>query len=337
MNRILNSGVACASWSCAVVFASTVLVHAQNITIEGVTRTVSMYSGISSICSEFYEIDDEAVRKYWQVIFDSGIAIAGAEKFRTMLEAEMIRRSKEVEITGRAQWCQYQRANQEQLGLKDIFLETRTAASEAPLAQPQEPPCVTEFGKLHDETQKRSKTLQAAMERAKERKELPQQEVCVLYKRFEEAQGKLIKYAKEKSVSCGIPPKTLADLERAVRIDAALRAKWCGVSSPQQNLRTEGAEKTQEVKPKQNEVVETEPIIQEKCRSEWADDFRMQAFCLKQQRAAVITLSTGKPQDIPQDMFVTVRRKCTGEWPNDFRMRAFCEKQQFSAIRELRE
>jgi hypothetical protein len=87
--------------------------------------------------------------------------------------------------------------------------------------------------------------------------------------------------------------------------------------------------------PKPNEVVGTEQIIQGKCQGEWPDDFSMRAFCEKQQRAAVLTLSAGKPQDIPQDMFLTVRRKCTGEWPNDFIMRAFCEKQQFVGIREL--
>lgn len=47
-------------------------------------------------------------------------------------------------------------------------------------------------------------------------------------------------------------------------------------------------------------------------------------------------VSRGKPQDIPQELFVIVRRHCTQEWPEDFDMRAFCERKQFEGIRKLR-
>lgn len=79
-----------------------------------------------------------------------------------------------------------------------------------------------------------------------------------------------------------------------------------------------------------------EQTLQAKCRSEWGDDFRMRAYCEKQQRESLQTLSMGSPPDIPQDQFISVRRRCTGEWPGDYRMQAYCEKQQFGAIRELR-
>jgi hypothetical protein len=95
------------------------------------------------------------------------------------------------------------------------------------------------------------------------------------------------------------------------------------------------AEKPQ-VDTEPNAIAGAEQMIQEKCRSDWVDDFRMRAFCEKQQREAVQTLLSEKPQDIPQDQFILVRRKCIKDWPTDFRMRAFCERQQFSAIRELK-
>jgi hypothetical protein len=77
-------------------------------------------------------------------------------------------------------------------------------------------------------------------------------------------------------------------------------------------------------------------IIRSECLKQWADDFRMRAYCERQQRDAVQVLGTGKPGDISEGEFITVRRRCTGEWPRDFRLRAYCEKQQFVAIRELK-
>lgn len=62
----------------------------------------------------------------------------------------------------------------------------------------------------------------------------------------------------------------------------------------------------------------------------------MRSFCEKQQREAVRTLAMGKPGDISQDEFASVRNRCAGEWLGDFQMRAYCEKQQFEAIRELK-
>ncbi|MCK4307222.1 hypothetical protein KAW50_03230 [candidate division WOR-3 bacterium] len=81
---------------------------------------------------------------------------------------------------------------------------------------------------------------------------------------------------------------------------------------------------------------EEERIIEKHCAREWPDDFRMRAYCEKQQREGLATLKLGKPNDISGKDFQVVRSKCAREWPDDFRMRAYCEKQQFEAIRELR-
>jgi hypothetical protein len=79
-----------------------------------------------------------------------------------------------------------------------------------------------------------------------------------------------------------------------------------------------------------------EQIIKLKCQGEWPTDFRMQAYCERQQREGVQTLAQGRPQDIQQNQFSLIRQKCNGEWPNDFRMRAYCERQQYEAVRQLR-
>ena len=55
---------------------------------------------------------------------EAGIKSAGDEKFRAILERETKRRSKEVQVTGRAQWCSYQHANLEKLGVRNVFVQT---------------------------------------------------------------------------------------------------------------------------------------------------------------------------------------------------------------------
>jgi hypothetical protein len=44
----------------------------------------------------------------------------------------------------------------------------------------------------------------------------------------------------------------------------------------------------------------------------------------------------GKPADISQELFATVRAQCVVRWRDDFDMRAYCERKQFDAIRRLR-
>jgi hypothetical protein len=85
----------------------------------------------------------------------------------------------------------------------------------------------------------------------------------------------------------------------------------------------------------QPNVADTEQIIQNKCQTKYPQDFRMRAHCEKQQREALQSLASVKPQDIPEDQFLIVQKKCIGKYPDDFNMRAYCEKQQFKAIREL--
>ena len=75
--------------------------------------------------------------------------------------------------------------------------------------------------------------------------------------------------------------------------------------------------------------------VRQKCQWDWPDDFKMQAYCVKQQLIAVLVLLAGKPQDIKQEQFLVIRKKCAVEWLDDFQMRAYCERMQFDGVREL--
>jgi hypothetical protein len=110
---------------------------------------------------------------------------------------------------------------------------------------------------------------------------------------------------------------------------------------PAVTIRTEqAAQATAPPTPKFNVVssnsVSVTTAIENKCHTEWPTDFVMQAYCQKQQQEAVRNLGSGKPSDIAQADFVTIRTKFTREWPTDFVMQAYCQKQQFGAIGAVR-
>ena len=53
-----------------------------------------------------------------------GAKVAGAEKFRALINPELMRRNNEVKVTGPAQWCNYQRGYLEHQSIKEVFVET---------------------------------------------------------------------------------------------------------------------------------------------------------------------------------------------------------------------
>lgn len=86
-----------------------------------------------------------------------------------------------------------------------------------------------------------------------------------------------------------------------------------------------------------NDFSDSGEIIKNHCQKEWPDDFKMQAYCIKQQKNAVNVLEQGPPDDVPEGVFDKIRSKCDREWHGDYKMRAYCEKQQIEAWRALQE
>ena len=84
-----------------------------------------------------------------------------------------------------------------------------------------------------------------------------------------------------------------------------------------------------------DDYLEAEQVIKRYCEREWPNDYSMRSYCIKQQRDALATLKRGRPGDIPNDVFASVRDNCAREWPDDYSMRVYCEQQQFKAFREL--
>jgi hypothetical protein len=99
--------------------------------------------------------------------------------------------------------------------------------------------------------------------------------------------------------------------------------------------KAEAVEEEKVVSDELNDYANADRIIKESCEKEWPDDFHMQGYSIDKQRKAVKVLQKGKPADIPQKQFESIRKKAALEWPDDFHMRAYEEEKQFKAWRNL--
>ena len=97
-----------------------------------------------------------------------------------------------------------------------------TAAQFQPTPQQEEPPCLKDFSKLRDDTQIKGKAIQAASAR----KASPR-EACGLFNAFVASEDKLIKFATENSVWCGIPPQVLTQMKQGHAKATEIRTKVC--------------------------------------------------------------------------------------------------------------
>ena len=77
-----------------------------------------------------------------------------------------------------------------------------------PAAPQQEPPCMQDFAKLREDTEKKA----VAIRTASERKASPR-EACQLFNAFVAAQSKMLKYATDNAAWCGIPNQITAKLK----------------------------------------------------------------------------------------------------------------------------
>ena len=88
--------------------------------------------------------------------------------------------------------------------------------------QQQPPPCIQEFLKLRNDAENKGKAIKAASER----KASPQ-EACKLFSAFTGAEAKMIKYATENSVWCGIPPQIVEQMKQGHAKASEMRTKVC--------------------------------------------------------------------------------------------------------------
>jgi hypothetical protein len=91
-----------------------------------------------------------------------------------------------------------------------------------PLQQQQAPPCLAEFGRLRDDAQKKGTAIRVASEHKASAKE-----ACALFNVFSAAEQKMLKYATDNAVWCGIPNEVLTALKQGHAKTSEIRTKVC--------------------------------------------------------------------------------------------------------------
>jgi hypothetical protein len=84
------------------------------------------------------------------------------------------------------------------------------------------PPCLTEFLPMREEAEKRAGVLKVGIERKK-----PRPELCNLFRRFSEAEEKVVKYAAANQSACGIPPQAVVEMKKNHGRTVDIRDKVC--------------------------------------------------------------------------------------------------------------
>jgi hypothetical protein len=100
-----------------------------------------------------------------------------------------------------------------------------TAAAQFPPAsapQQQPSPCINDFSKLRDDAAKKASAIRTASER-----HATPQEACQLFNAFSAAEAKMLKYAVDNSVWCGIPPQIVNGIKQSHARTTEIRTKVC--------------------------------------------------------------------------------------------------------------
>jgi len=97
------------------------------------------------------------------------------------------------------------------------------ASAQAPSPSPQQaPPCIQEFFKLREDTEKKAAAIKAANDR-----KAPPREACQLFGALMTAQTKMLKYASENTTWCGIPQQVVEQIKEANVKITDIRTKVC--------------------------------------------------------------------------------------------------------------
>jgi len=99
-----------------------------------------------------------------------------------------------------------------------------------PPQQQGDPPCIKDFSKLRDETEKHANAVMAAQKR-----KVPLPEACKYLTAFATSEEKLLKYAKANAASCGIPAQLIQQISAGYNNVSQARTKVCQMAAaPQQ-------------------------------------------------------------------------------------------------------
>ncbi len=95
-----------------------------------------------------------------------------------------------------------------------------------PPQQQGEPPCIKDFSRLRDDTEKHANAVMAAQKR-----KVPLPEACKYLTAFATSEEKLLKYAKDNASSCGIPAQLIQQISMGYANVSKARTKVCQMAA----------------------------------------------------------------------------------------------------------
>lgn len=98
-----------------------------------------------------------------------------------------------------------------------------------PPQQQGEPPCIKDFARLRDETEKQAAAVMAA-----QKNKVPLPEACKLLSAFAASQEKFLTFAKKNQATCGIPPQLIQQISLGHANVAKARTKVCQMAAQPQ-------------------------------------------------------------------------------------------------------
>ncbi|HEX2655129.1 MAG TPA: hypothetical protein VHN11_15955 [Xanthobacteraceae bacterium] len=108
------------------------------------------------------------------------------------------------------------------VALAAILLVSAAVAESKAQTPPGGANCMNDFMPLRSEAEKRAAAIKAGTERKASRNEL-----CGLFRRFSEAELKVVKYAEQNQGWCGIPPEAVATMKKNHVRTAEIEHKVC--------------------------------------------------------------------------------------------------------------
>lgn len=107
------------------------------------------------------------------------------------------------------------------LALAAPLLMAAPAIAQAPAGE-EPPPCIKQFIVLRTDAEKRAGAIRAASERKADAKT-----ACGLFNSFSAAEAKVVKYAVDNNVWCGIPPQAVEQMKKNHDQTLKIRAQVC--------------------------------------------------------------------------------------------------------------
>jgi hypothetical protein len=96
--------------------------HPQDITLNGLVRSVSLFQFIGQTCSQVSKVNVKRAHDYQSAFMDTANKSFGQTATAAALKSELKRRQNEIQTAGAGPWCQSQSTYLHSIGVNDVIV-----------------------------------------------------------------------------------------------------------------------------------------------------------------------------------------------------------------------